>query len=136
MRPFTSILPAFFQGACARQSVNGNRKRCGKRAPSFSVYNYDILHFYFHLLTPPTLYKLILIHSLQIYPEESYNMSSLSRRACFKCGNVGHYAGEPTSLLVCRRGRNRMCCRKTAPSALPASRRHEPCDTLGDTGLT
>lgn len=23
-------------------------------------------------------------------------MSSLSRRACFKCGNVGHYAGEPT----------------------------------------
>ncbi|KAF2662544.1 hypothetical protein K491DRAFT_686422 [Lophiostoma macrostomum CBS 122681] len=21
-------------------------------------------------------------------------MSSLSRRACFKCGNVGHYAGE------------------------------------------
>jgi hypothetical protein len=22
------------------------------------------------------------------------NMSSLSRRACFKCGNVGHYAGE------------------------------------------
>lgn len=24
-------------------------------------------------------------------------MSSLSRRACFKCGNVGHYAGEPPS---------------------------------------
>ena len=23
-------------------------------------------------------------------------MSSLSRRACFKCGNVGHYAGEPS----------------------------------------
>lgn len=22
-------------------------------------------------------------------------MSSLSRRACFKCGNVGHYAGKP-----------------------------------------
>jgi len=21
-------------------------------------------------------------------------MSSLSRRACFKCGNVGHYAGK------------------------------------------
>lgn len=21
-------------------------------------------------------------------------MSSLSRRACYKCGNVGHYAGE------------------------------------------
>lgn len=24
--------------------------------------------------------------------EESYDMSSLSRRACYKCGNVGHYA--------------------------------------------
>jgi hypothetical protein len=27
-------------------------------------------------------------------------MSSLSRRACFKCGNVGHYAGEPPRALV------------------------------------
>ena len=25
--------------------------------------------------------------------EESVEMSSLSRRACYKCGNVGHYAG-------------------------------------------
>ena len=23
-----------------------------------------------------------------------FTMSSLSRRACYKCGNVGHYAGE------------------------------------------
>ena len=23
------------------------------------------------------------------------NMASLSRRACYKCGNVGHYAGRP-----------------------------------------
>lgn len=28
----------------------------------------------------------------QLYEEES-RMSSLSRRACYKCGNVGHYAG-------------------------------------------
>lgn len=28
-------------------------------------------------------------------------MSSLSRRACFKCGNVGHYAGTfPCSALA------------------------------------
>jgi len=26
--------------------------------------------------------------------QESSEMSSLSRRACYKCGNVGHYAGE------------------------------------------
>jgi hypothetical protein len=32
-------------------------------------------------------------------------MSSLSRRACFKCGNVGHYAGMASSPapLACRR---------------------------------
>jgi hypothetical protein len=28
------------------------------------------------------------------------NMSSLSRRACFKCGNVGHYAGKPPRALA------------------------------------
>ena len=25
-------------------------------------------------------------------------MSTLTRRACYKCGNVGHYAGEPDNL--------------------------------------
>ncbi|KAF1946804.1 hypothetical protein EJ02DRAFT_196942 [Clathrospora elynae] len=33
-------------------------------------------------------------------------MSSLSRRACFKCGNVGHYAGKPHP----RTGYGARCC--------------------------
>ncbi|KAL1618225.1 gig suppressor [Neofusicoccum ribis] len=32
----------------------------------------------------------------QLYEEES-RMSSLSRRACYKCGNVGHYAGHESN---------------------------------------
>jgi hypothetical protein len=32
--------------------------------------------------------------------KESDIMSSLSRRACFKCGNVGHYAGKTAWRMV------------------------------------
>ncbi|KAF1998584.1 hypothetical protein P154DRAFT_244982 [Amniculicola lignicola CBS 123094] len=41
----------------------------------------------------------------ETYAEDS-TMSSLSRRACFKCGNVGHYAGElhPGPAGCCGRG--------------------------------
>lgn len=32
--------------------------------------------------------------------DKTRSMSSLSRRACYKCGNVGHYAGQLHSLLT------------------------------------
>lgn len=35
----------------------------------------------------------------QLYEE---NMSSLSRRACYKCGNVGHYAGKAEAFTMAR----------------------------------
>jgi hypothetical protein len=38
-------------------------------------------------------------HTLPRYTRRNNNMSSLSRRACFKCGNVGHYAGKPYSCI-------------------------------------
>jgi hypothetical protein len=55
----------------------------------------------FSLLSLPKLYLGgFSTHTpLQIYAEESHIMSSLSRRACFKCGNVGHYAGEQSHAL-------------------------------------
>lgn len=34
--------------------------------------------------------------------EGENKMSSLSRRACYKCGNVGHYAGTKTVLAYTR----------------------------------
>jgi hypothetical protein len=35
-------------------------------------------------------------YTLPRYTQRNNIMSSLSRRACFKCGNVGHYAGKPS----------------------------------------
>lgn len=35
--------------------------------------------------------------------EDYENMSSLSRRACYKCGNVGHYAGRSERLVARRK---------------------------------
>jgi hypothetical protein len=45
-------------------------------------------------------------------------MSSLSRRACFKCGNVGHYAGKLRLCIGCV-----ACCTKTLSEATVASGR-------------
>lgn len=36
----------------------------------------------------------ILTWAKQAFKRKSSNMSSLSRRACYKCGVVGHYAGD------------------------------------------
>jgi len=61
-------------------------------------------------------------------------MSSLSRRACFKCGNVGHYAGEPSRPLAeaCAAvGHSGGAYREKARSRpVPASRMHELCDVI------
>ncbi|OAG01186.1 uncharacterized protein CC84DRAFT_1168327 [Paraphaeosphaeria sporulosa] len=46
-------------------------------------------------------------------------MSSLSRRACFKCGNVGHYAGELPFLRGCLEGQCRsVVARRLVPRLL------------------
>lgn len=75
-----------------RHSLSSRRR---KRPPPTFPYRPD-LHFppspldcytHAHSLSTDTLGGII-------------NMSSLSRRACFKCGNVGHYAGESRPLLV------------------------------------
>lgn len=42
-------------------------------------------------------------------------MSSLSRRACFKCGNVGHYAGKLRPRIGCD-----ACCSETLSEAIVA----------------
>jgi len=39
-------------------------------------------------------------------------MSSLSRRACFKCGNVGHYAGEQPSIPGAGLRYTILCCQE------------------------
>ena len=58
-------------------------------------------------------------------------MSSLSRRACFKCGNVGHYAGKRSSAsaegyAAARHGRKGYS-RNGASLTILASRTHELC---------
>ncbi|KAF2246565.1 hypothetical protein BU26DRAFT_521018 [Trematosphaeria pertusa] len=61
-------------------------------------------------------------------------MSSLSRRACFKCGNVGHYAGEPPCLWpppTLQWDAVASARREMALSIpVPGSRKHELCDTV------
>lgn len=54
---------------------------------------------------------------LQFYEQES-RMSSLGRRACYKCGNVGHYAGSSFvesawRMLADRVGRGLLVFRET-----------------------
>jgi hypothetical protein len=46
------------------------------------------------LFAPRTTLNPILTPHTDIHGGKA-RMSSLSRRACFKCGNVGHYAGKP-----------------------------------------
>ncbi|KAF2450631.1 hypothetical protein P171DRAFT_143173 [Karstenula rhodostoma CBS 690.94] len=87
----------------------------------------------FRCLPRRPLYSTLLTRFTQIPPGGTTNMSSLSRRACFKCGNVGHYAGELPFLRGCLEGHCRKCCRKTAPFAVPVSRGHALCNTATGT---
>lgn len=65
--------------------------------------------FYTLLLTPPAGTSLTIDTQ-----QETYTMGSLSRRACYKCGNVGHYAG---------------LCRSSGISAEEANAHAEVCSS-------
>ncbi|KAH6878605.1 hypothetical protein BKA58DRAFT_98555 [Alternaria rosae] len=60
-------------------------------------------------------------------------MSSLSRRACFKCGNVGHYAGKPYPRICSARAAVALpghASRTSSLDAVPASRDPEQCGSF------